>query len=67
MTKNEDVFNEKDPSSILPGDNSTWNERLIMNAICHLEFPRLLRELMDRLPPLPRDKILPQIPYPGGN
>ncbi|KAK6643673.1 hypothetical protein RUM43_005183 [Polyplax serrata] len=64
MTKNEDVFNEKDPSSILPGDNSTWNERLIMNAICHLEFPRLLRELMDRLPPLPRDKILPQIPYP---
>lgn len=43
----------------------SWNDRIIMTSVCYLEFPQILKEIMDRLPPLPRPSLLPQVPYPG--
>lgn len=66
LTKDDDLFHEKYVKKNGISNLFSWNDRLIMNAICHLEFPVLLREVKDRLPALPRDQLLPQIRYPGG-
>lgn len=67
LQKDDDKFKEKAPRKGYPKcfqNYYKWNDRIIMSCITYLEFPQMLREIMERLPPLPRPSLLPQIPYP---